>query len=225
MDFSLEKSEKGLLAFARRKRYKKFPRTLADSKRGHKDDERDSGGPYFSHVIDVCFILIMFHIDSEEILCAAALHDLVEHGKMTIEEIRRKYGSRIAMLVEYLTKIKSLSDAQYFWRISLDIEAIIIKAADRLSNMSDMAKTFSPKRLNRYVDETDNMIVPYLIKALEKSKSNKQRIAIRMFIRAMTTSLDVHKLFINERAKLRKVRQENRHLKRRISELEKQLKK
>ena len=58
----------------------------------HGDQRRDSGQPYFSHVVEVCLILVeLFETRLDTTLaCAALLHDVVEAmaGATTEGEVR-----------------------------------------------------------------------------------------------------------------------------------------
>lgn len=54
--------------------------------------------PYFFHPIEV-LSLVSLMTDDEEILTAAILHDTVEDTPVTVEEIREKFGERVARLV------------------------------------------------------------------------------------------------------------------------------
>lgn len=54
--------------------------------------------PYIFHPIEV-LSLVSLMTDDEEILTAAILHDTVEDTPTTIEDIREKFGDRVAKLV------------------------------------------------------------------------------------------------------------------------------
>src|SRR5574344_1231096 len=79
-------------------------------------------------------------------ICSALLHDVVEDTDYTIEDIENVFGSKIAQIVEGLTKIaggifgdKASEQAENFKKLLLtmseDIRVILIKICDRLDNM------------------------------------------------------------------------------------------
>jgi GTP pyrophosphokinase len=71
----------------------------------HADQTRKvSGAPYLSHLLRVAGMALEFGADEEEAI-AALLHDAVEDqgGAATREEIRRRFGSRVAQIVDGCT--------------------------------------------------------------------------------------------------------------------------
>jgi (p)ppGpp synthase/HD superfamily hydrolase len=71
----------------------------------HADQTRKvSGAPYLSHLLRVAGMALEFGADEEEAI-AALLHDAVEDqgGAPTGEEIRRRFGSRVAQIVDGCT--------------------------------------------------------------------------------------------------------------------------
>ena len=82
-------------------------------------------------------------------IAAALMHDVVEDTDITIQDIEKMFNSKIAQLVEGLTKIsKVITDqeismqAENFRKMLLtlndDVRVILIKIADRLHNMQTM---------------------------------------------------------------------------------------
>lgn len=79
-------------------------------------------------------------------ICAALLHDVVEDTDYTVEDIANIFGTKIAQIVDGLTKIsggifgdKASAQAENFKKLLLtmsdDIRVILIKICDRLHNM------------------------------------------------------------------------------------------
>ena len=67
----------------------------------HADQTRKvSGDPYLSHLLRVTGMVMEFGADEDEAI-AALLHDAVEDqgGAATAEEIRRRFGARVAQIV------------------------------------------------------------------------------------------------------------------------------
>lgn len=111
----------------------------------HRDQKRFSGELYITHPLGVGRILAELEMDTDTI-AAGLLHDVVEDTAVTLEDIRREFGSEIAMLVDGVTKLskleyKSREEHQaenlrkMFLAMAKDIRVLLIKLADRTHNM------------------------------------------------------------------------------------------
>ncbi|MGN6820566.1 MAG: HD domain-containing protein [Sphingomonas sp.] len=100
-----------------------------------------TGEPYIVHPIEVMQILYD-NLDavSENELCAAVLHDVIEDTPVSLETIRERFGLEVASLVYELTepkiegnrKFRKQAEAQRLAGVSW--EAQTIKYADLISN-------------------------------------------------------------------------------------------
>ena len=135
----------------------------------HKDVRRKSGEPYIYHPLAVA------HISAKEIglgatsIVCALLHDVVEDTDYTIENIDRKFGSKVARIIDGLTKIDDVFDknlslqSENFRKMLLtlsdDVRVILIKLADRLHNMRTLDAMKKPKQL-KIASETLYLYAP-----------------------------------------------------------------
>jgi len=136
------------------------------AKEAHKGQIRKFvNKPYFgAHVVKVNGIVKQYTTE-EDILCASLLHDVVEDcfedpevGYHILEE---EFGKRVADIVVELTSSKEDIDDNYDSKadylivkmIHMTDDALIIKLADRLQNISD-AFTASERFRNKYFQET-----------------------------------------------------------------------
>lgn len=114
----------------------------------HKDMRRKSGEPYIFHPLAVAQIAAEeIGLGTTSIVCAL-LHDVVEDTVLTLEDIEREFGKKIAQIIDGLTKISGVFDhtsslqAENFRKMLLtladDVRVILIKLADRLHNMRTM---------------------------------------------------------------------------------------
>lgn len=135
----------------------------------HHDQKRESGEPYISHPLAVSYILLELGMDTDTI-CAALLHDVVEDTECTLEELQKRFGTDVAMLVNGVTKLKKVETftkdeqkAENIRKILLamseDIRVIIIKLADRLHNMRTLNFCRDEKR-RTIAHETMNIYAP-----------------------------------------------------------------
>ena len=137
----------------------------------HKHQFRKSGEPYIIHPILVASIVSSI-TDDESMAIAALLHDVVEDTDTTIEEISKLFGSDVAHLVEGLTKIDNIRDAELipsssnerlvvsalsFRKMLLasieDIRVLVVKLCDRLHNMLTLDALAEHKQM-RIAEET-----------------------------------------------------------------------
>ncbi|MBQ8545534.1 MAG: bifunctional (p)ppGpp synthetase/guanosine-3',5'-bis(diphosphate) 3'-pyrophosphohydrolase [Clostridia bacterium] len=124
----------------------------------HEGQMRLSGEPYIMHPISVAEIVANLGLDTDSI-CAAFLHDTVEDcpDKTDLTELTRMFGSDVALLVDGVTKIKSINvedkeEAQIesirkmLLAMSKDIRVIFIKLCDRVHNMRTLYVKKDEKR-------------------------------------------------------------------------------
>lgn len=129
----------------------------------HKGQKRNDGKDYIEHSFDTCLILINNGIKDDVTLAASILHDTGEDTNATHKYLAQLFGAEVANLVSSVTKKKGVSLATYFAQIT-DPREVLIKTADRMHNMNDMAKCFTTERLEKYIKETEKYILPMIKK-------------------------------------------------------------
>ena len=123
----------------------------------HQNMRRKSGEPYIYHPIAVAQIAAEeIGLGTTSIVCAL-LHDVVEDTDITLDDIEREFGKKVAKIIDGLTKISGVFDynsslqAENFRRMLLtladDVRVILIKLADRLHNMRTMEHMPRDKQL------------------------------------------------------------------------------
>jgi GTP diphosphokinase / guanosine-3',5'-bis(diphosphate) 3'-diphosphatase len=123
-------------------------KALAFAAHKHRDQRRKDAeaSPYINHPIELADVLVNEGgITEVEVLCAALLHDTVEDTDTTPEELTDAFGSRIARIVAEVTDDKRLpKDVRKRLQIehapSLSHEAKLVKLADKLCNLRDVAE-------------------------------------------------------------------------------------
>ncbi len=105
--------------------------------------KRPPGRTNIAHVLSVVEILAEVGIVDRDTLAAAALHDLLEDGVATAEEIAERFGSQIAEMVVELTDDKTLARqerrrAQVETAPALSPGARFIRIADKIDNLQAM---------------------------------------------------------------------------------------
>ena len=118
-------------------------------------ERRGKGFPYIVHPMEAVEIVATMTAD-QELLAAAALHDVVEDTDVTVEDIRAAFGDRIAELVasESDTFEDGVSEEDsWHTRKKAAIERLaraprdakMVALGDKLSNMRAIARDYAVK--------------------------------------------------------------------------------
>lgn len=105
---------------------------------------------------------------TDEMICAAYLHDVVEDTSVSLEEIEEKFGTKVAALVEELTdefikeKYPSLNrkkrkEREVKRQADISSQAKTIKLADIIDNTPDISKN-DKDFARRYIPEMDALV-------------------------------------------------------------------
>jgi GTP pyrophosphokinase len=169
----LEQRLNGLLEALRQNRPAEDPwpvrRAYEIAAERHRDQLRQSGEPYLTHLLAVAQILADMKMDATT-LAAALLHDVVEDTGFPLEKIAERFGEETARLVEGVTKIGRLNmmapearQAENVRKMLLamvhDVRVVVVKLADRLHNMRTLEYVEPAKQL-RIARETLDIYAP-----------------------------------------------------------------
>ncbi|MBR3774209.1 MAG: bifunctional (p)ppGpp synthetase/guanosine-3',5'-bis(diphosphate) 3'-pyrophosphohydrolase [Alistipes sp.] len=134
------------------------------AKEAHAGVRRRSGEPYLLHPIAVAKIAVDEIGLGVKSVVASLLHDVVEDTEYTVEDMERIFGQKIASMVDGLTKMSGVfnadtsEQAEYFRKVLLtlsnDVRVILIKIADRLHNM----RTLGAMPINKQIKITGETI-------------------------------------------------------------------
>lgn len=137
----------------------------------HKDARRRSGEPYMYHPLAVATIIAgEMGMGRTSIICAL-LHDVVEDTEYTLDDMRERFGDKVAEIVDGVTKITNADfderarslQAETFRKVimsmSYDIRVILVKLADRTHNMRTLAAMPHHKQL-KIASETTQIYAP-----------------------------------------------------------------
>ena len=124
----------------------------------------EEGFPYLHHCIEVADTLAgPGGVTDPEVLAASVLHDTLEDTDATGDELERNFGLRVRRLVEEVSDDRSLTRerrraVQVEKAPTLSAEAKLIKLADKICNVGDVAYAppvgWSPERCAEYVEWT-----------------------------------------------------------------------
>ena len=131
-----------------------FDHAVTFAVKAHSGTERRGKGfPYIVHLMEAVEIVATITPD-QELLAAAMLHDTVEDTPITVADLRREFGERIASIVEAESDVRNEgeSEAESWHRrkqeaidrlTAAPLEAKIVALGDKLSNMRAIARDYA----------------------------------------------------------------------------------
>ncbi|MHB8860134.1 MAG: RelA/SpoT family protein [Minisyncoccota bacterium] len=138
------------------------------SKKAHEGQTRFSGEPYFIHAAATAKILAEYGMGATTI-AAGLLHDAVEDGRVSREDIEKEFGKELLFIVDGVTKLGKHKyrgaerHAESLRRLLVatasDIRVLIVKLADRFHNMQTLEHVPEHKR-RRIALETLEIYAP-----------------------------------------------------------------
>lgn len=142
----------------------------------HRNQTRKSGEPYYTHPIAVASIAMQDRF-TDDIICGALLHDVVEDSECTCDIIAKEFSFRIAEIVHRITRyrfgqkmsVKYLIDKMI---LEKDNDAIIVKVADRIHNILTCS-ALTPEKQEAFIQETILNIYPCIIMTENILRVNK----------------------------------------------------
>lgn len=128
-------------------------RAITFAVKAHQGMERKGKGfPYIVHPMEaVCIVATM--TNDQELLAAAALHDVIEDTDTTADDLKKEFGERVTMLVEAESDDKTGGSKAETWHQrkqdtldrlrSADLDIKIVALGDKLSNMRAIAHDYA----------------------------------------------------------------------------------
>lgn len=140
----------------------------------HSGQTRSGGDAYITHPARVAGTVAAQkkskNIDA--LLSAAYLHDTIEDTDTTHEDLEKMFGGLVASLVQELTsdkeQIDKIGKSQYLAKkmAVMSSYALVIKLADRLDNVQDIATARTPQWRAKYKAETE-----YVLNHIEQNRA------------------------------------------------------
>jgi GTP pyrophosphokinase len=146
--------------------------------KAHSAQRRASGEPYVIHPIAAATTIAQMQLDRDSVI-AALLHDVPEDTDVTLEDIQKAFGEKVAKLVDGVTKLGKIkwdpNDEQnkaqqekqaqaenlrkMFLAMVDDVRVVLIKLADRLHNMQTLQFKSREKQI-KIASETLEIYAP-----------------------------------------------------------------
>lgn len=154
------------------------------AKKYHGIQKRQSGEPYYSHPLEVAYMLAEYVAEESikyfrtDLFVTAILHDTLEDTKLTFKMIKSIFGYIVANQVMDITRIKEdgykISSAEIFKSLWLQKknDILLIKQLDRLHNMQTIeAKSIA--KIKKTANETFNSFIVYWMHMYAKNIERK----------------------------------------------------
>ncbi len=139
------------------------------AKKAHEGKRRLTHEDYIMHPLNVALILSDLNVDKTT-LVGALLHETINNGTSTYEEIKETFNEETANIVKTISTINKLelpdskeASAVYLRKVlvglSEDVRVLFIKLADRLHNMRTIWAV-RPEKQKRKANETMTVLIP-----------------------------------------------------------------
>ncbi|MFK7973983.1 MAG: HD domain-containing protein [Rickettsiaceae bacterium] len=153
--------------------YEQVDKAIYCAKKFHGDQKRKSGEPYYTHPLEVAYMVAEYKLTTD-VIVAAILHDIVEDTELTFGMILDNFSERIMQMVDRLTRDRpdgtkwSVETTLVNIYLYKDREVLLIKLIDRLHNMQTI-KFMDKKKQIIILRETLQkfLIVAYELEMLE----------------------------------------------------------
>ena len=153
----------------KRENYEEIKRAYEYALKEHAGMKRLSGDDFITHPLEVTRILLDLNVD-DTTLIAAMLHEVINNGNTSYEDLKENFDDEVAMIVNSVSKINKLelpdNDEKsiiYLRKILVglaeDVRVLYIKLADRLHNMRTNW-AINPTKQKEKASETMNVLVP-----------------------------------------------------------------
>jgi guanosine-3',5'-bis(diphosphate) 3'-pyrophosphohydrolase len=172
-DITFAKFKKSIQKYLNSYQIKKIEKAFDVAKDAHHGQKRKSGENYINHPLSAAAYLADYELDHETIM-AAILHDVVEDTEISLENLGKNFGKKVAELVDGVSKLdkinfnsKEEADAANLRKMILamsnDIRVLLIKLADRRHNLTTIG-VLNKHKAKRVARETLEIYAPLALR-------------------------------------------------------------
>ena len=133
------------------------------AKKYHGNQKRKSGEPYYSHPLEVAYMISDYKLKTD-VIVASILHDIIEDTEVTAGMILDNFGWRITEMVDMLTRDRpdggkiSVEEVLNNAYQKQDEEVLLIKLIDRLHNMQTINSMDHKKQIKTSIQTIDTLL-------------------------------------------------------------------
>jgi (p)ppGpp synthase/HD superfamily hydrolase len=155
------------------KGYSNAVRAMEVAAEYHTGLRKDKSTPEFHHQVCIASYIrtLPALLHTEDTLCTAFLHDLVEDYNVDLGRIEAKFGKVVRESVALMSKKVNgyVADPKsYYMNMRNNPIASVVKGADRMHNFQTMPGVFTPDKQRQYIQECTDYILP-MLKAAKKN--------------------------------------------------------
>ncbi len=168
------------------------------AREAYKGRIKADGEPLIYHAARVAHIL-MFELGcrDEEVLAAALLHDVIEKGGASSEQLSAKFGSDIATLVEFVSKPdEPATNIEKEKRLAMTminpqapLNAHLIKFMEKLDHFRDFDRLADESYKKKYIKRMTNVFLPFLFQSRLSDAVKKKFLAELMVFPAIAAQI------------------------------------
>lgn len=141
-----------------------FKKAYDLAKTVHKNQTRDDGAPYITH-IDGVLDIFQNELKADGLFLlniVTVLHDVIEDSSYTRDDLKSMFTEMIADWVDELSKKNNQATEDYLNGISF-LGTANIKLADRIHNVRSLKLILNskPEKVKKYIKETENYYLPF----------------------------------------------------------------
>ena len=107
-----------------------------------------------SHCWQVYEIMRILYPEDFQLQSAALLHDTLEDTDVTYETLVSEFGVDVANLVHEVTHERRADNKGWYFPNLHSIRGVVLKFADRTSNLSRMEGVWNAKRIEKYIKKS-----------------------------------------------------------------------
>jgi GTP pyrophosphokinase len=123
--------------------------------KAHVGQLDDAGKDYFmTHCWQVFEIIRILYPEDCELQAAALLHDILEDTDVSYDTLASEFGVDVANLVQEVTHERRADDSGWYFPYLHSIRGIVLKFADRSSNLSRMEGVWDTKHIEKYLKKS-----------------------------------------------------------------------
>ena len=132
----------------------KLERALLVAEKAHANQHYDIY-PYMFHIKQVVGVAKELGYD-ESVLVSCALHDVMEDGDLSYNDIKKGFGEEVAEIVYAVTdelgRNRKERKEKTYLKIKANIKATVVKICDRIANVSH-SKEYNKRLFDMYYRE------------------------------------------------------------------------
>lgn len=171
------------------------------AKKYHGEQKRQSGEAYYSHPLEVAYMLAEYAAKENrryfrtDLLVSAILHDTIEDTELTASMITEIFGKVVSNQVEDMTRIKThgkITSEELVNSLLLqkNKDVLMIKMFDRLHNVQTI-QAKSPEKIKKIIEET---VKVFLLLSVYLEMPQMAKILIRFCYESLNMKQDIYSL-------------------------------